>query len=75
MAKKQVYEKVQKASLNAVAPVESVEKKVTDPCWNCGAQLESNVCSECGFDKSLVYNLELEAEKARQKQQAAPATK
>lgn len=61
-----------------VAPVESadtapevqkeVPKTVDDPCWNCGKELHDDICPECGFDKSLVYNLNLEAEKARQRQ-------
>lgn len=60
--------------VSQVAPVESVT--VTDPCWNCGEQLKDNKCKACGFDKSLVYNLDLEAEQAKErraKQQALAA--
>ncbi len=40
----------------------------TDPCWNCGNQLQSGRCDECGFDKSLIFNLDLEAEQAAVRQ-------
>ncbi len=62
-----------------VAPVESVETEtvksepvpVTDRCWNCynqgqENQLEDGKCAVCGFDKNLIYNLELEEQRARQ---------
>jgi hypothetical protein len=63
----------EKVEANLVAPIESVESKaeVSDDnaCWNCGNKLDhKQVCSECGFDKSLLYNLELEAEKAAKRQ-------
>lgn len=51
-----------------VAPIESVESKeeITDPCWNCGDQLVDNKCSKCGFDKSLIHNLDLEAKRTKE---------
>lgn len=58
--------------VHVVAPVESAEKvpvKVTDPCWNCGEQLTNEKCENCGFDKTQVFNVELEAAKAAQRQQ------
>lgn len=65
----QVAEPIDTEEINSpvqspVAPIESVEAEVTDPCWNCGKQLEDNACPECGFDKSLLHNLNLEAERA-----------
>jgi hypothetical protein len=68
-----------------VAPIESVEEapnhtedvievtkqEITDPCWNCGSQLTDGKCDDCGFDKSLLHNLDLEAEQAVKRQQAA----
>lgn len=52
-----------------VAPIESVDVAVTDPCWNCGEQLSAEgKCKACGFDKSLLHNLDLEAEQAAKKQ-------
>lgn len=49
-----------------VAPIESVEQTPTDPCWNCGLQLTNGKCPECGFDKSLLHNLQLEEERAKE---------
>jgi ribosomal protein L37E len=56
-----------------VAPVESVETEATDPCWNCGKQLTDGTCAACGFDKSLIYNLDLEAKIAVERQKAQQA--
>jgi len=51
-----------------VAPLESVEtekvRQSDDPCWNCDSHLTDGKCSKCGFDKSLLYNLHLEEERA-----------
>jgi hypothetical protein len=70
-------------SITLVAPIESVKsvkeaKEVKEagelnlnPCWNCGQALNSeDKCVDCGFDKGLLYNLDLEAEIARKKQLA-----
>lgn len=60
-----------------VQPLETVKQKVPvlkgERCWNCYAQdrktknrLDANgECSECGFQKELIYNTELEAQKAK----------
>lgn len=56
-----------------VAPVQSVQAEVTDPCWNCQEQLVDSKCPACGFDKALIYNLDLEADRAVKRQQAAGA--
>lgn len=53
-----------------VAPIESVKSE--NPCWNCGSQMTGDRCEECGFDKSLLYNLELEADKAHKRQLSKP---
>lgn len=66
MPKKQVNEDTSPVEL--VAPVKSVEAKVTEPCWNCGKQLENNKCPNCGFDKDLLHNLNLEAEQSAKRQ-------
>ena len=67
--------KSQAKELSPVEPIESVEAKITDPCWNCGAQLTDGVCPECGFDKGLLHNLDLEAEAAAKKQQVINQSK
>lgn len=34
-------------------------------CWNCRNDLnQQGICEKCGFDKSKLYNLSLEEEKA-----------
>lgn len=67
-----------------VAPIESVDTapepvkepviKITDPCWNCGQQLEDKKCPKCGFDKTLLDNLDLEAARAVEIQKAQQST-
>lgn len=58
-----------------VAPIQSVESPIkhSDLCWNCKKELDSdNIhCSHCGFDKSLIYNLDLEAARAVERQLSA----
>ena len=64
-----------------VAPIESVaetQEKTSDTidkdaCWNCQTPLVDNKCSKCGFDLSLLYNLDLEAQAAIKKQKAQQA--
>lgn len=63
-----------------VSKEEVVEIPASQTCWNCNnhgkqTKLENGVCPVCGFDKSLVYNLDLEAEKHAEKQAAINATK
>jgi hypothetical protein len=58
---------------------EVVVRPTTQECWNCKNHGKSNsldangVCEECGFDKSILYNLDLEAEKAAARQKQAQA--
>jgi hypothetical protein len=46
-----------------VEPLESVKskpKKSYGECLNCGKDLNSDyVCDNCGFDKKLLYNLNI----------------
>lgn len=67
-------------TLSPVAPIESVpitdstKVKIEQPrgekCWNCENYLDvKGKCSACGFDKSLIYNLDLEAERAIEMQE------
>lgn len=65
----------------SVQPLESVDetpKKTGDKCWNCAnhdkkSYLVDGVCDTCGFDKNLIYNGNLEADKAAQKIEAVRA--
>lgn len=66
-----------------VQPLESVEVKVPvlkgERCWNCYAQNrrtrntldKEGVCADCGFEKGLLYNGNIEAEKAKERALAA----
>lgn len=66
-----------------VQPLETVEDKVPvlkgERCWNCYAQDrktknrldENGVCDACGFQKGLLYNGTIEADKAAQRAEAA----
>lgn len=68
-----------------VQPLESVDEspksdnKTKELCWNCTSQGEKNyldkngVCEVCGFDKNLLYNGDLEADKRAQRVEAARA--
>lgn len=61
-----------------VAPLESTEtspvKESKEKCWNCEGSLDNEgICSKCGFDKKLLYNLNLEAERAATAQKAQQA--
>lgn len=39
-----------------------------EACWNCGATLDAEGnCAECGFEKSKLYNGNLEADRARER--------
>lgn len=38
-------------------------KEVTDPCWNCGLQLEFDKCVACGFDRGLIHNPDLDSKR------------
>lgn len=59
-----------------VAPVESVEEvRVGEDCWNCDDILKDGICPNCGFDKSLLHNLDLEAEQAAKRQEQQVANK
>lgn len=55
------------------------EKKTGEVCWNCQNQGEDNrlngdgKCAVCGFDKSTLYNGNIEADKAAQRAEAARA--
>lgn len=58
----------------APAVTSDEEKKVKAParqkeaCWNCKKDLDSDGnCSACGFEKSKLYNLGLEAERSRER--------
>ena len=72
-----VIEEVKEAEdIPLVAPIESVESEFNpkEDCWNCKNKLDiEGKCDKCGFDISQLYNLELEAEKAREKQKALAA--
>jgi len=61
-----------KEDKSLVEPIESVEsapKKTGEPCWNCDGNLDKeSVCEKCGFDRKLVYNLDLEATKTKEKE-------
>lgn len=68
------------AKQETVAPLESVTeapKKKGELCWNCSNQGEKNVldsdgnCEVCGFQKSQLFNGDLEAEKASKRQASA----
>lgn len=54
-------------------------KKTGEVCWNCKNQGEDNrldedgQCAVCGFDKSTLYNGNIEADKAAQRVEAAQA--
>lgn len=59
-----------------VEPIESITdkkapKKPETPgikCWNCEGTLnKKEVCPDCGFDRKLVYNLDLEAQKTKER--------
>jgi hypothetical protein len=56
-----------------VAPIESVISTADNPCWNCHHQLYGDKCDNCGFDKSMLYNLELEEKKANERKEKANA--
>lgn len=69
-----------------VQPLESVEEQPVpvsrrEQCWNCKAndrrtqnRLDENgVCAECGFQKGLLYNGDIEADKAARRMEAARA--
>jgi hypothetical protein len=46
--------------LEAATP--SIPKAKTEACWNCGKPLDGKGnCAACGFQKSLLYNGEIEA--------------
>lgn len=80
---------VEQINQDLVAPIESVNEspevkteihavvEPLNPCWNCKEHMTGSVCQSCGFDKSLLFNLSLEAEKAVEKQiaQKQEATK
>jgi hypothetical protein len=64
-----------KDSTPLVEPIESIkeETKVTKhsgiPCWNCDGELDNDlICDKCGFDQKLVYNLDLEASKTKERE-------
>lgn len=80
---------VEQINQDLVAPIESVNEspevkteihavvEPLNPCWNCKEHMTGSVCQSCGFDKSLIFNLNLESEKAadKQKLQQAQAVK
>lgn len=39
-----------------VQKVEAEARNLEKDCWNCGAKLVKGVCKECGFDRSLLVN-------------------
>lgn len=50
---------------------ESETRRNSEDCWNCDGKLNaSGKCPKCGFDKSLLYNLDLEAEKAIEREKS-----
>lgn len=74
-------EEVEKPPESPVAPVESsetapsyeqtVSPETGEACWNCDGRLKNGVCNKCGFDKSLLHNLDLEAVRAAEIQKVA----
>ena len=38
-------------------------QEVTDPCWNCGQQLNFGKCEACGFDKGLIHNPDIDSKR------------
>lgn len=67
-----------------VQPLESVPdapKNKGELCWNCknhdsktkNRLNEDDVCDVCGFNKSTLYNGNIEADKAAQRAEAARA--
>jgi hypothetical protein len=52
-----------KINVALVEPLESIKsepKKDYGQCFNCGDSLNSDyVCNKCGFDKKLMYNLNI----------------
>jgi hypothetical protein len=58
--------------ISLVAPIESVEDvSGKDTCWNCDGYLNSDgICKDCGFNKGLLYNLDIEAADAIRRQKA-----
>lgn len=68
-----------------VQPLESIPESVPvhdhERCWNCYAQDkktrnfldEDGICAECGFEKDLLYNGNIEADKAAQRMELARA--
>ncbi len=64
----------------AVQPIESIQSKPNksdELCWNCKANGKDRhltldgICEECGFNKNLLYNGNIEADKTARRVEAA----
>lgn len=58
-----------KSLVQPLESVDTVDEEALD-CWNCDGKLDSKeVCKKCGFDRKLVYNLDLEVQKTKEREQ------
>jgi hypothetical protein len=80
MVKSEVSIKEDTSDDVAIQPIESVKtnpNKSDELCWNCKANGKDNrltvegICDICGFNKSMLYNGNIEADKTAQRAEAA----